>query len=156
MSTSDPVSGAYAVGPPEPDLTEGEGPAPARPLGEIVKDLTSDFSTLIRQEMELAKAEVREEARKTGKAGAMLAAAAVVGLVGLIIFAMTLGFAFAIPFGVDSGFAIGFLITTILLLIVAAVAGSSGRKKLQEVNPKPEQTIETVREDARYLKEQAR
>lgn len=156
MSTSDPASGAYAVGSAEPQFAEGEGPAPARPLGEIVKDLTSDFSTLIRQEVELAKAEVREEARKTGKASVPLAAAAVLGLVGLIIAAMTLGFAFAIPFGVDSGFAIGFLITTILLGVVAAVAASTGRKKLQEVNPKPEQTIESVREDARYLKEQAR
>jgi MFS family permease len=65
----------------------------ARSLGELFGDMTRDFSTLIRKEVELAKTELKEEAQAAGKAGGMLGAAGVVGLVAFIILAMTIAFA---------------------------------------------------------------
>lgn len=156
MSASDPVGGASAAGAGSVPPPQQEGPAPARPLADIVKDLTGDLGTLFRQEVELAKAELKQEARKGGQAAGVLAAAAALGLVGVIILAMTLGFALSIPFGAESAFTFGFLIAAVVLLAAAAVAGVNGRNRLQRVNPKPDQTIDTLREDARYLKEQAR
>ena len=111
MSTSMPQRGQ-----PEVDLAV-QPAQPERSLGELFGDMTRDFSTLIRKEVELAKTELKEEAQTAGKAGAMLGGAAVVGLVAFIILSMTLVFA------LDAFLWrwVAFLIVTVLL---AAVAGA--------------------------------
>jgi Putative Actinobacterial Holin-X, holin superfamily III len=156
VTASESFGGSSAAGASDVPPALDEGPAPARPLADIVKDLTGDLGTLFRQEVELAKAELKQEARKGGKAAGVLGAAAGLGLVGAIILAMAIGFGLSILFGAEDDFFWGFLITAVVLLVAAAIAASNGRKKLQQVDPKPDQTIETLREDARYLKEQAR
>lgn len=123
---------------------------PDKTLAELVSDMTTDVSTLMRKEIELAKEELRVEADKAGKVGANFGAAAVIGLLAAIALVMTLGFLLGevVPVWV------GFLIVTVVLAAVAAVLAVQGRKKLQEINPVPEQTVETLKEDAQWLSEQ--
>jgi len=123
---------------------------PERSLGELFSDMTRDFSTLIRKEVELAKTELKEEASTAGKAGAMLGGAAVVGLVAFIILSMTVAFA------LDTFLWrwLSFLIVTVVLAAVAGVLASIGKKRLEAVNPTPETTVQTLKEDAQWLSEQ--
>jgi F0F1-type ATP synthase assembly protein I len=120
-----------------------------RSLPELLSELTGDMTRLFRNEVELAKEELKTEGRKAGKAGAAFGGAAVVGLLAGVAAVMFLGFA------LDSFLPtwLAFLIVTILLGAVAAVLGIQGRNKVQEIDPAPEQTIETLKEDAQWLSE---
>lgn len=118
-------------------------------VGEIMGRISADMSTLMRQEMQLAKAELTVEAKKAGAAAGMLAAAGVAGFF-LIMFALiTLWQALASWFDEDAWSA---LVVTVLLAVIAGVLALMGKKKLQQVNPKPEQTIETLQEAPSALK----
>ena len=117
-------------------------------VGDLLGRVTSDLSTLMRQEVELAKVEIKEEATKAGKASGMLAGAGAVGYLVLVFLALALMFALdqVMPIGWDA------LITAVVLGIIAAVLFVLGRKRLQQVNPKPEQTVETLKEDVQWAK----
>ncbi|MBN2622019.1 MAG: phage holin family protein [Acidimicrobiales bacterium] len=121
-------------------------------LGELIKRLTTEMSDLVRGEMELARTELKEEATKAGKAGGMFAgagyAAALAGL--LLAFAAAWGLAEVIP----EGFA--FLVVGVVVGLVAAVLALAGRSKMRQVNPVPERTIETLKEDAQWARAQVR
>lgn len=121
-------------------------------LGELFSSLTNDLSQLVRSEMELARVEIREEAGKAGKAAGMLGGAAVAGLVALIMLASAIAWGLAEL--VDAGWA--FLIVGIVIGAVAAVLGMSGRNKLAEVRPVPDQTVDTLKEDARWARAQVK
>ena len=126
-----------------------ESQTSGRSLSELFTEMTSDLSTLFRQELDLAKAELRQEASKAGQAAAMIAAAAIFGLLTLILvaFAAAWGLAEVMP----AGWA--FLVVGVVVGIVAAVLGAMGRKRLQQVQPRPDMTIETLKEDAQTIKE---
>ena len=120
-----------------------------RSLTELLSELTGDFSTLVRQEVELAKAEVKQEAKHVGQAAGALVGGAVAAFVTLLLlaFALAWGLAELMPAGV------AFLIVGILFGIGAAVLLQSGRTKLQRVDPAPTQTIETLKEDKQWLQD---
>lgn len=128
-----------------------EPEAPQRPLSELFTTMTTELSTLFRQEVELAKVEVKQEASKAGQAVGMLAAAAIAALIGVLLLAMALSFGLADLFDISTFW--GFLIVGLLIAVVAAVLAKSGQKRLQTVNPKPEQTIESLQQDAQTIKE---
>jgi uncharacterized membrane protein YqjE len=119
-----------------------------RGIGELVKDLASQTSTLVRQEIQLAQAEVTEKGKLAGKGAGMLAGAGVTALLGLG--ALT---AFVIVV-LDSFMALWLaaLIVTIVWLVIAAVLAMSGKKALQAATPPVPQTIETVKEDIEWAK----
>ncbi|WP_426574579.1 phage holin family protein [Aquihabitans sp. McL0605] len=121
-----------------------------RSLSELVATMTEDVSTLMRKEVELAKEELRVEARRAGKAGAGFAGAGVSGLYAGIALVMAIGFALdeLLPTW------LGFLLIALVLGAVAAVFAQRGQRELQELNPAPEQTIETMKENAQWLSEQ--
>ena len=145
MTNAHDHGGAYAAdSPPRPDV---EG----RSVGELIGQVTSDLSTLMRQELDLAKAELRHEASKAGKAGSMLGAGGVLAHLTLVFLALAL--MFALGNVMDLGWAA--LIVGVLLAIGAGVLFSVGRRKLREVNPKPEQTVETVKEDVKWARTRA-
>ena len=134
-------------------MTNGDPTQPAQPdksLGELFSSLTSDLSTLMRQEVDLAREEVRVEARKAGKAGGAFGGAAVVGLLAGVALVLTLGFALDAFMPAWAAF----LIVTVVLALVAAVLARQGRARLREVDPKPEKTMQTLKEDAQWLSEQ--
>jgi uncharacterized membrane protein YqjE len=119
-------------------------------LGELVKDLASQTSTLVRQEIKLAQAEVTEKGKIAGKGAGMLAGAAVVALLGLG--ALT---AFLIIV-LDSFLPLwaAALIVTVLWLAIAAVLGLAGKNAIQKATPPAPQTVETVKEDIQWAKTQ--
>ncbi len=123
---------------------------PERSLGELIGDLGRDLSTLVRQEIELGREEISAEVSKAGRAGAAFGAAAVVAF--FAAFALVLAAGWALAALLPTGLA--FLIVGLVLGAVAAVLGVRGREQVKTIKPKPENTIETLKEDAQWLKEQ--
>ncbi len=123
-----------------------------RSMQELWADMAKGASTLIRQEVELAKIETKEQLSRAGKAGAVFSAAGVAGFMALqlLSFAAAWGLAAVVPDG------LAFLIVGIIYAIVAAVLLSKGRKQVAEVNLVPQQTVETLREDVEWAKAQRR
>ena len=167
-STARGTGGPTGVAPdPAAAGTSTSDPA-SQSVGQLLGDISADFSTLMRQELELAKAELRveatkastaakEEGSKAGKAAGMFGAAGYLGHFAVLFLSLALWW--AISSLIDSpGWA--FLIVGILYVIGAAVLASMGRKKMKEVdfarvtavNPKPEQTVETLQEVPGALK----
>jgi uncharacterized membrane protein YqjE len=122
-------------------------------LGELVKQLTEQTTRLVRNEVRLARAEMTEKAQAYGRAGAMLAAAAGVGL--LTGFALTMFLIYLLRLALPLWAAA--LIVTVLYGVVALALFMTGKRKLDEAkSPVPEQTVESVKEDVQWLKTQTR
>lgn len=128
-----------------------------RSVGELIGEVAKDLSTLMRKELELAKVELKAEAAKAGKGAGMLAGAGVAAHLMLIFLSLMLVFMFGSWFGgTEAGdYMWAALIVTLIWAIVAAVLASMGRKQLKDVNPKPEQTVESLKEDAQWIKAQS-
>ncbi|MFF0205194.1 phage holin family protein [Streptomyces sp. NPDC005017] len=134
---------------PRPQGTGGlpDG-GPDRSTGELLSAVTSDLQTLFRQEVELAKTEIREEATKAGKAAGMYGGAGFGG------YMVALFLSFAAVFGlanvIDAGWAA--LVVAVVWAVVAAVLYMKGRSQMREVSPKPEQTMQSLKEDAQWAR----
>ena len=136
----------------EHDPVNGEAHADARDrgVGELVKDLANQTSTLVRQEIRLAQAEVTEKGKVAGRGAGMLGGAAVAAL-------LALGALTALVIVVLDSFMalwLAVLIVTVLWAIVAAVLAQAGRNALQSATPPAPQTVETVKEDIQWAKTQ--
>ena len=140
-----PSGGSYAAG----STSSSSSGISDVSVGEIMGKISADMSTLMRQELQLAKAELTVEAKKATAGVAMLAAAGVAGFFLLMFALITLWQALASLFDEDAWSA---LVVTVLLAVVAGVLALMGKKKMQQVNPKPEQTIETLQEAPSALK----
>jgi hypothetical protein len=142
------------VTPGEPDLRASAVASQAgrdvgnASVGELLGEVTRDLSTLMRQELALAKAEVREEAVKAARAGGMLGAAGFAGYM-VLLFASIAAWQ-----GLAEVMASGW--AALIVTVVWAAAGAAlfvlGRQRMREVNPKPERTVETVGEVPGTLK----
>ena len=119
-----------------------------RPIGELVKDLSAQTSTLVRKEIDLARAELQEKGKVAGKGAGMLAGAAVFGL--LAMGALTA----ALIALLDKAMAtwVAALIVMALWAIVALVLAKAGQKALKRATPPAPQTVETVKEDIQWAK----
>jgi Putative Actinobacterial Holin-X, holin superfamily III len=117
-------------------------------VGDIIANISNDLSQLFRQEIELAKAEMRQEATKTGKAAGMLGGAGFAGYLAVVLLS------FAAVFGLanvmDAGWAA--LIIAAVWGVIGAVLYVNGRKKLKTVDPVPRRTVDTLKEDAQWMK----
>ncbi|MBW1600521.1 phage holin family protein [Streptomyces sp. JJ66] len=121
-------------------------------VGDLLSKVTEDVQRLVRQEVELAKAEVREEAGKAGKAAGMFGGAAFAGYMVLLFLSMTL--MFVLWGAMDLRWAA--LILTGVWALIAAGLFALGRSKMRQVSPKPEQTVETLKEDAQWARHPTR
>ncbi|MFE2914801.1 phage holin family protein [Kitasatospora indigofera] len=117
-------------------------------LGDLISDITTDLSRLVRDEIDLAKAEIKQETAKAGKASGMLAGAGYAGHLMLVLASLTLVFAL----GNAMNLAWAALIVTLLWAAAGAVLYSTGRKRLKDVQFKPEQTLQTLKEDAAWAR----
>lgn len=119
-------------------------------LGELLSRLTDQFGTLIRQEVALAKTEITVEVRRAGRAGGLFGAAAAFGYLALLLmlFAAAWGLAEVMPTW------LAFLIVGAVVGIVAAVLATSGKKQADKLDPTPHETVETLKEDAQWAKNQ--
>jgi len=119
-------------------------------VGEIVSHLTNDLGKLTRQELALAKAELQAEAKKAGKGAGLLGGAAFAGWMVALFLSLTA--MWALDEAMDLIWSA--LIVAGVWAIAAAVLALRGRKELREVSPKPDQTVESLKEDAKWLKTQ--
>ena len=124
-----------------------------RPVGELLRQLSQETTTLVRQELELAKAEMTEKGKQAGIGAGMFGGAGVSGLLALIFLSLATVAAF------DTGMPtwLAALIVGALWAAVAAVLAMQGRQKVQQATPPaPEQAIESTKEDVQWAKSQAR
>ncbi len=121
-----------------------------RSLGEILGDITNNLTTLVKQELDLAKTEAKAEVAKAGKGAGLLAGAGVTGHLALLFASLAL--MFLLDTWMHTAWAA--LIVTVLWAIVAAVLASRGRRELKEMNPQLETTQRTLKEDVQWAKEQ--
>jgi uncharacterized membrane protein YqjE len=123
-----------------------------RSAGDVLKDIVANLQEIIRSEVRLARVEIREETGKMVKAGGMLAAGAVIGLYAL--FFIFLAVVYTLTTYVSPAAAAA--IVGVALAVVAAVLVSTGRGRLKDVSPKPEKTIDSVKENIEWLKGQTK
>lgn len=156
-----------------------------RSLGELVGDMTTEISDLVRQELQLAQAELRQEARRAStlaqetmnetksalqenmkiaqdelktevqkgqKAAVAFGAAAVTGFITLLLVAWTISWALdeVLPTWA------AFLITAVLFAIIAAIAAAAGRKRIKQLDPKPQRAIDAVKRDVEAIRDRSR
>jgi Putative Actinobacterial Holin-X, holin superfamily III len=110
-------------------------------VGELVGNVTKDLSTLMRQELALAQAEVKAEVRKTGKAAGALGAAGFAGYMAVLFLSICLWWALGNLIG--NGWSA--MVVAAIWGVIGAVLYASGRRKLREVNPTPERTVDTLK-----------
>jgi hypothetical protein len=135
---------------------EGNDAQPAlrdHSIADLVKDLATETSTLVRQEIDLAKAEMTDRGKRAGKGVGTLAAGGVVAV--LAFGALTAGLIAALDLAMPTWLAA--LIVTVVYGAIAAVLVQIGRKQVQEAAPPvPEETIESVKEDVQWAKTRTR
>jgi uncharacterized membrane protein YqjE len=123
-----------------------------RSLGELFSELSSNTSNLVRQEINLAKAEMTQKATEAGRQAGMI------GVGGVLAHTALLALVAALVAGLGEFMPIW--ASALLVGIVLAIAGyfviRQGLDKLKQLNPKPEQTIETLKEDKEWIKDQTR
>jgi uncharacterized membrane protein YqjE len=121
--------------------------------GELVRQLSEQSSQLIRQELDLAKAELSEKGKRAGIGAGVLAGAAVAGMFALG--ALTAFLILLLDEGMDGWVAA--LIVTAVYAAAAAILVPIGRNRLREsMPPAPEETVESVKEDVQWAKTRAR
>jgi uncharacterized membrane protein YqjE len=121
-----------------------------RPTGELVKDLSTQVSTLVRQELELAKVELTAKGKQAGIGAGMFGGAGLFALygVGALVATAILALSTALAPWLSA------LIVAVVLFAVAGVMALMGKSRTQRATPlAPEQTVATVKEDVRYTKE---
>jgi putative superfamily III holin-X len=117
-------------------------------VGELIGEVSRDLSTLMRQELELAKVEIKSEVARTGKGVGMLGGAGFAGYMVLLFLSIALWW--GLTNVMDSSWAS--LIVAGIWAVIAAVLFAAGRSTMRSVNPKPERTVETVKEVPGALK----
>ena len=132
---------------PETPPTAAHAKADTNSLGELLSDVTRDLSTLMRQEVELAKVEAKQSATRAGKGGGMLAGAGVAGHFVLLFLSIALWYAL----GELMGLGWSAVVVAVIWGIIAAILASVGRKELKAVKGMP-QTGETLSEIPPTLK----
>jgi hypothetical protein len=143
LATQDPQSGARTSPPPA-----GAAPTEQPSTAELLKGLADDATTLVRQEILLARQELQEGLTASAKASALLVAAGVLGLYAFGFLLYTIGEAIGGPPW------LGFAIVTVVLLIVVAVLGLIGRKRLAASKVAPEKARAELQTTATELKEE--
>lgn len=128
------------------DVGARDDSVPGRPLssvGELLGDISRDLSTLMHQEVELAKAEVRESARSAGKGAGMLGGAGLAGWFVLLFLSLALWWVLGSTAGL--GFGWSALVVAGVWAVIAAVLAAVGRGNIRRVRGVP-RTVETTKE----------
>jgi len=119
-----------------------------RSLGDIVGEIAEDLSRLVRQEIDLAKTEAKQEVTKLGKGAGMLGGAGIAAhlllLFGSVALMLVLGRAMPLDLAA--------VIVAVVWVIVAAVLAARGRRQLQSFDPTLETTTQTLKEDVQWAK----
>lgn len=147
LSTPAAPPGPPRTAPSPPSAPPGRNGREAS-IGDLIGDIGTDLSQLVRDEIELAKAEIKEESTKAGKAAGMLAGAGYAGHLVLLFGSLTVVGALSNVMNV----AWAALIVTAVWALVAGVLYVTGRKRLRTVHLTPEHTVDALKEDARWAR----
>jgi uncharacterized membrane protein YqjE len=128
-------------------MSESQDP---RSAGAIIGDISRDMSTLVRQEMDLAKTELKQELSQAGRGAGMFGGAGVAGHLALFFLSLALTFLLDNWMPVE----LGALITAVLWGIAAAVLAVRGRKEIHDANLQLPKTQTTLKEDVQWAKAQ--
>ncbi|HEX7361045.1 MAG TPA: phage holin family protein [Bryobacteraceae bacterium] len=124
----------------------------SRTTAEVVQDIVGNIQAIVRSEVRLAKAELSEEAVKAAQASALVAAGIVAALFTIWLSLLTALFALshAIPYWAAA------LVLLIIMAITTAVLLLTGKKRFKTVHPVPQRTVETIKENAEWVKSQTK
>jgi xanthine/uracil permease len=122
-----------------------------RSLGDLFSDLSRETTTLVRQEVQLAKAELTQSATEAARGIGMLAAGGAVAYAGLLFLLLAIVFGL-IEAGWDAW--LSALIVGLVVVAIGAVLVLRARESLKPANLAPRKTVETLKEDAQWAKEQ--
>ena len=129
------------------DRTPSERQAEANSVGELLSEVSRDISTLMRQEVELAKAELKESASRAGKGAGLFGGAGVAGLLALVFVSVALWWAL----GYLIGNAWSAVIVAVIWGIVALVLALVGKREIESISGMP-RTVDTLKEIPETLK----
>lgn len=127
--------------------TTGRDSVSQRSFGELMGEVTTDLSRLVRQEVELAKAELREDATRAGRTGATFAGAGFGGY--MVLLFLSIAFWWALSNVMDQGWAA--LIVAVIWAVIAAVLYAYGRSQMKKMRGLS-RTTQTVKEIPTALK----
>lgn len=138
--------GEFSDAPPAGAMEQDD----SRSVGAIVGDIAKDMSGLIRQEMDLAKTELKTEVRKAGKGAGMLGGAGAAGYLMLFFLSLALMYLLAkvMPLWIAA------VVTGVVWGIVAAVLALRGRKEMKQSNPQLPMTQQSLKEDVQWARAQ--
>jgi hypothetical protein len=137
-----------ATHPPSASPHDAAEPSADQPLAHLVARMSADLSTLFRKEIELAKIEIKEDMKQTARAGGMYGAAGFAGYMALVL--VSLALAFLLDLIMPTW--IGFLIVGVAYGAAGYVLFRRGQERFKAINPLPEQTIETIKEDVEWVR----
>jgi hypothetical protein len=122
-----------------------------RSLGDLFSDLSRETTTLVRQEVQLAKAELTQSATEAARGIGMLVAGGAVAYAGLLFLLLAIVFGL-IEAGLDAW--VSALVVGLVVVAIGAVLVLRARESLKPANLAPQKTVETLKEDAAWAKEQ--
>ena len=132
-------------------MSDPDGELREQPMGELFKQLSSDLSTLVRQELRLAQVEMTEKGKRAAVGAGFLGGAGIVSL--LLLGSLTACIIAALAEGMDVWLAA--LIVTVVYGAIAGVLALTGKQRVAEATPVvPEQTVQSLKEDAQWAKTQ--
>lgn len=120
-----------------------------RPVAAVLQDILRDLQEMIRSEARLAKAEIRDEARQTASSAMRLIAGVIVGLSAWLFSLWTAVYALANRMSMWAA-------TLLVAIVLASAAGAlivMGLRRLKRIQPLPERTIETMKENLEWIKQ---
>ena len=119
-----------------------------RSVGQLLGDVTRELQALVRKELELARAETKEELQRAGAVGKRFGVAALAGYLAVVM--LSFAAAWALTAVMPTGWA--FFAVGVVLGVVAGAMALQGRRRLREFHPVPQETAETLKEDVQWLK----
>jgi len=132
----------------DPDPTAPK--QPDKSLGDLFGELSQEFTELVRAQAELAKSEVQAQTERAKRAAGAFGGAAVTGYMALLLlsFAVAWGLSEVVPEGV------AFLIVGAVYAIAAAVLYARGRARMKEINFVPKDTVNSLKEDVQWARQE--
>ena len=123
-----------------------------RPISSILQDVVGDVTGIVRSEIKLAKAEITADAKRFARALPLAVAGAILALfaLGLLLTTILLAIAIALPAWLSA------LIVFVGTAIIAWALFAAGKARLRRINVVPEKTVNTIKENAEWVKAQAR
>jgi Putative Actinobacterial Holin-X, holin superfamily III len=131
-----------------PNTVVGGKPVEEQSVGQLFATVSRDLSLLIHDEIELAKTELKVDAKRAGLGAGFLGGAGFLALLATLFLSVALAFAFR---GLGLPLGVGFLIVGALYLLAAGVLTLGGVKSMKKVSP-PKRTIKTVKDDIAWIK----